>query len=281
MTRGNFVLITSDDNCNYHYYISTQFNGNMYIKSGDHIGHGHEILDTYTSDNISSVEEWKKYIDNFNQKRFNYNDTYMYREITEENRLLCERRWNCYDIFGYCPKRETCKIIHDFEGVENLFDITSYNYHSDYTYWLNLTEDDIEVKANNGIVRINSMGGAVFHFDDFFETEWDSGLIDPESSYDFADDIYVRIRILMDKNDYWNLTEVEAEDLIDNNCYNRKILGIYDSPEDLGKELISQYTDIPEWLEDFINYEDYGNHVMEDDCYYYCEFVTGRIAHLE
>lgn len=280
MTRGNFILITEDDNCNRHYYMSTQFNGNMFPHDE---GYGLEILETYTSEFIHSLDDWKKYVDDFNTKHFGYDDEPipMYSEITEDNCLSCERNLNCYDIFGWCPNKRTCKIKMEFEGVNNIFDITSYNYHSDYTYWLNLTSDDIEVKTDNGIVRINSMGGAVFNFDDFFETEWDSGLIDPEDSYDFEDDVYVRVKILMDKNKYWNLTDVEAEQLIEDDCYNRKILGIYDSPEDLGKELISQYADVPKWLEDFINYEDYGNHVMEDDCYYYCEFVTGRIAHLE
>lgn len=274
MTRGKFVLIIADENDERHYYTSTEFNGNMYIKAG----YGEEILKTYTSENIQSIEDWKKYVDDFNQKHFSYDNEWMYGEIKEEN---CEK---CIgDIFNCtgCPKENTCKIHYDFENVENLFDITYYKYYSDYTYWLNLTDSDIEVKADNGIVRINSMGGAVFNFDEFKETIWDSGLIDPEDSYDFVDDKDVKVKTLVKKYKYWNLTEEEAEEIINYDCDNREICGIYDDLEDLGKELIAQSADVPGWLEDYINYEDYGHHEVEDNGYYYFEFCNGRIAHLE
>lgn len=272
MTRGRFVLITEDNNGNMHYYISTEFNGNMFPYDE---GYGVEFLKTYTADNIHSLKEWKKYVEKFNDKYFNYNDELLYWEVTEENRKICINNWDCYT----CTKRDYCYIEMDFEGVDNLFDITSYNRNSDYTYWLNLTDDCIEIKANNGIVMINSKGGAVFNYNDFYETSWDSGFIDPEDSYDFSDDTEVKIKLLMNKWSCFNLDDNEAEEMIENNYYQNKIVAVYDSLEEFGRELIFENSEvnIPQWLEDYIDYESYAEHVLEDNCGYYLESVSGRI----
>lgn len=271
MTRGNFILII-EENDDTKYYKSTQFNGNMFPYDE---GYGVDFLKTYTADNIHSLEEWKKYVEKFNDKYFHYNDELLYWEVTEENRKICINNWNCYT----CIKRDCCYIEMEFEGVDNLFDITTYNYHSDYTYWLNLTEVDIEIKASNGIVQINSHGGAVFHYDDFYETSWDSGFIDPKDSYDFRDDEDIKIKILMDKWKKYNLDVNEAEEMIENDHEKKEIINVYDSLEEFGKELIFEYCEvnIPQWLEDFINYESYAVYVMEKDYGYFLESISGRI----
>lgn len=271
MTRGKFVLITEDDNCLRHYYISTEFNGNMYISDG----YGSEILDTYTADNISSVDDWKEYIDNFNQKYFQYNDTYMYREITETNCKPCINFWYC----STCMKRDACYIIHDFENVNNLFDITSYKYYSDYMYWLNLTTDDVEVKTESGIVRINSYGGAVFNYSKFLETKWDSGLIDLEDSYEFDNDEDILHQVLTERYKQFNLDEYEVDDIITEDYQDRKISYIYDSLEELGKCYLRDSYGIPEFLEDYINYESYAEDMIEGDDYYLYLESSGRVAY--
>ena len=147
MTRGKLVLIADDKR----YYTSTEFNGSMYMDGG----YGDEILKEFTSENIQSVEDFYRYIENFNEKYFQYNNEWFCREITEENTKYCPTLFKkgCLS----CAYDSTCKIDYDFCS-SNLFDITTYNYHSDYMYWLNISSEDIEVKAANGIIRINSGG---------------------------------------------------------------------------------------------------------------------------
>ena len=276
MTRGNFVLLINDTKGNRHFYNSVKFNGNMYIKDiTGHEGYGTEILRTYTSDKIHSLNDWIDYIEKFDNEHFNYDYENLCYEITKESCQKCthENEFNCIT----CDKRYICNINYNLSGVENIYDITSWNYHFNYTYVLNLTDDDIEFKASNGIVRVNAGGGAVFNYDSFLSTEWDSGIISAEDSYDFPEE--AKILKLMNE---WNMDEDEAIGW-NNFCskYNKEanIVTIYDDYYDLG---CYKSKGLPEWADDYFDYDAYGKSMfyINDDNFYY-ELNSGRIVEYE
>lgn len=134
MIRGTFILITEGNR----YFTSTEFNGGMDLNH-----RGKEILKTYNSKNIKSENDFYKFIDKFNDEHFEYNDEWMYGEVIEDDN-------------------------------SKLFDITSYTHHSGYNYWLNISGEDIEVKASNGTIKIFNGGGAVIWYDEFVKTELNS-----------------------------------------------------------------------------------------------------------
>lgn len=246
MTRGTFILITEDESFNRHFYMSAEFNGIYNLKD--------EILRTYNSENIHSIEDWKKYIDDFNKEHFQYDDEWMYGEITEENK----------------------NDFVEFEDVENIYDLSSWSYHADYTYILNIAEDIVEFKAENGIVSINDNGGAVFNNDKFMETSWDSGFIDPEDSYDFEDDAW--IAKIMKEND---LDEDEAREWYNSsNCYSKNIYSIYDNYESLGINVADNSYGLPDWARNYFDYEEFGKDLANySDDYYILD--SGRIISYE
>lgn len=245
MTRGTFILITEDDNFNRHFYMSIEFNGIYELKD--------EILRTYNSDNINSIEDWMKYIDNFNAEHFQYNDEWMYGEITEENK----------------------NDFMEFEDVDNIYDLSSWNHYSDYIYIINLSDENIEIKANNGIVSINENGGAAFNYDNFIETNWDSGFIDPEDSYDFEDDAW--IAKIMNSN---NLDEYEATEWYNSGYYKKSIYAIYDDYESLGMNVADCSYGLPEWASAYFDYEEFGKDLIVNSDGYY-ELSSGRIISYE
>lgn len=245
MTRGTFILITEDENFNRHFYMSTEFNGIYELKD--------KILQTYNFENIHSIEDWKKYIDNFNKEHFQYDDEWIYGEITEENK----------------------NNFMEFEDVENIYDLYSWNYHTDFTYILNLSDDVIEIKADNGIVSINDNGGAVFNYDDYMETFWDSRFIDPEDSYDFEDDAW--IYKIMNEN---NFDKYEATEWYNSGHYKKSIYAIYDDYESLGVNVADNSYGLPEWASNYFDYEEFGKDLITNSDGYY-ELCSGRIVSYE
>jgi len=200
MIRGRFVLITTDENGERHYYTSTEFNGGMAVRDRE------DVLSSYTSEHIHNVKEWEDFVSSFNEKKFHYKDEWLYGEITDGSELY---------------------------ETENLYDLTSYHGKPDYLYWLNLGEDDIEVWASE-VVLIPSMEGAVFHYDKFYKTEWKSNVISAKVSTDFKKEAMVYEEV---KNG--NLSKQEADEWLQFNTSGMyKIETIYSCKEELGEDLL-------------------------------------------
>ena len=261
MTRGVLICIVEDAEGNRHYHRSVEFNGDMYIENG----HGKEIIDKYESGDIKDLDGFYKYVEEFNKKNHNYEDDVLcYEVVLEQVNGTCQNK-QCYK----CEKYDNCNVSFDYENVSNLYDITSYSYHADYYYWLNLTDDDIEVLASNGVIKINSGGGAVFNFKRFIETELDSGFIDPEDSYDFEDEGYKGVLISR------GLTEYEAQECVDIGI--KEVNGVYDDVEEFGKGQLENYG-VEDWLFDFIDCEKYGKYVLNYDGDGIHELNSGRVV---
>lgn len=279
MTRGKFVLITKDEKENIHFHISTEFNGGMYPYDE---GYGVQILEDYSADNINTLEEWKQYVERFNKEHHDYDEPII-DEITEINRQKCICNWNC----SSCSKRDCCYINSDFEGVTDIFDITSWKYHSDYSYWLNLTDDTIEVKVESNytdgyeVVEIDEYGRAVFNYKRFYETEEtknESRIIDYECSYNYEDDEDIIVSNLVEKYKNYNLTYEESYEFWKYDLYKNEINNIYYDYEELGKEYLFEIG-IPTYLENYIDYASYGEDLIDGDEYYHELNSSGRIVY--
>lgn len=253
MTRGNMVLILSDDEGNRKYCRSGEFNGDMYTDNG---GYGAEIIEKYQSGEIENEDDFASYVREFNKNNHNYEEDMYIGEVKLEE-------WNgeCRYIQYYCGEcpyswiegkgNKTCTYSMDFHGVSNLYDISSYPYHHDYSYWLNLSGEDIEVLASNGVVKIKNGGGAVFNYSEFVETELDSELIDAEDSYDFEDEAFV-----IELKDKYNLTKDEAQEL-KNDTDIREIDDLFESVSAYGYSLLERYG-VDDWIIPYVDTEQFG-----------------------
>lgn len=230
MTRGTFVFLTNDAKGNRVIYMTTEFNGGMYL---DDDGYGKEVVDRF-EEGFDNLEQFKAYVKCFNEENFQYSKKLVWR-IT---------------------KKEIKNDTFTFDGVDNFYKFADWSYHSDYYFWYNNTDDDIEVLARNGVVNINANGAAVFNYRNFVETKLDSGFT--TESADFAEE--AEIYSFMNAG----LTREEAED-ISGYSYIHEICGIYDDLEDYGRSVIMECNGVEEWLENYIDFERYGRDVVNDD----------------
>lgn len=249
MIRGCFVLITTDENGERHYYTSTEFNGGMAVRDRE------DVLSSYTSEHIHNVKEWEDFVSSFNEKKFHYKDEWLYGEITDGSELYV---------------------------TENLYDLTSYHGKPDYSYWLNLGEDDIEVWASE-VVLIPSMGGAVFHYDTFLSTEWNAHVIPAKESKDFKNEAMAYEKV---KNG--NLSEKEAREWLQFNTSGMyKIETIYSGKEDLGEDLLLTHLSLygilesqamqlrEDVLDGYFDYAKYAERFLNQDGY--LELNSGKV----
>ena len=78
----------------------------------------------------------------------------------------------------------------------------------------------------------------------------------------------------------------EAEEIVNEYCehtngfFDRNLIGnIYDDFEDVGMSEVSSYGNVPEWLDDYIDYESVGRDYVNAN---YCwELADGRILTFE
>lgn len=232
MTKGTFVFLTNDAKGNRVIYMTTEFNGCMYLDDG---GYGKEVVDRF-EEGFDNLDQFKAYVKAFNEEHFQYPEKLVWR-IT---------------------KKEIENDTFTFDGVDNFYKFADWSYHSDYYFWYNNTDDDIEVLAENGVVQINSSGGAVFNYRAFKETVLDSGLLKAGDSIDFAEE--AEIYSFMNAG----LTREEAEE-ISGYSYIHEVCGIYDDLEDYGRSVITESIGVESWLEDYIDYERYARDTVSDD----------------
>lgn len=148
----------------------------------------------------------------------------------------------------------------------------------DYSYWLNLGEEDVEVIASPGIlVLIPSMGGAVFHRDCFLSTEWNSRVIPLKESKQLREKAMI-------------YEDVEKRDAYEWSRFNEQgkyqIESVYSCKEDLGEDLLlthfSSYGILgkqmrklkEEVLDGCFDYAKYANRFLNKD---YFELSSGKI----
>lgn len=85
--------------------------------------------------------------------------------------------------------------------------------------------------------------------------------------------------IMMDE---WNLSEDDIEEILDNyslDYKDRSIIGyVYDDVEDLAENEIEQCYDIPNFLENYIDYSKFGEDLLEDG-ERYKELEDGRVVY--
>lgn len=245
MTRGRFFIVVKDENDKLMMYVSPEFNGDMYIEEGSC---GEDAAKTFTKTNVIDVEDFKTYVEEFNKRNFQYDDI-----------IACWKADSAEDEFS-------------FSGVTDIFDVTSYSYHSDYMFVRNLTDDVVEMKADNGIVQIQPFGGAVFNFDEFYDlngTEFEDNF-GAELVYDSTNAIkYVDEVRAMELVENHGLTEEESQELIDNHMdHFHDIICIYEDVEDVAEAYIDSQ-DVDEYIRDFIDRQRLGNELIaNDECYY-------------
>ena len=255
MTRGRFFIVVKDDNGKLKMYSSLEFNGDMYIEEGSC---GEDAAMTFTNENINSIEDFKKYVDEFNQRNYQYDDQEQTWEVDVEE-----------DEFS-------------FGGVKDIFDVTSYPYHSDYMFIRNLTDDVVEMKAENGIIQIQPDDGAVFHYDEFYdmsgtnyEDEWGAKTIeDHTDAIVYTDDVYARE--LASKH---GLTMEEAWELINNHMdHPHEIISVFECVEDVAEDYISMQ-DVDSYISNFIDYTELGKNIVANNEGYYKFDSTGRVLY--
>ncbi len=258
MTRGQLIAIAYDDNGVKQYYRSTEFNGNMYPS-----GLGAEIIERFSLGDIETINDFCDYVANFDKNNFRYSSG------------------NVEDIFGIVDlaSGEWNYWYEKLKSFENFLDIRKYTSISDYTYWMNLTDEDIEVATKNGIVLIPSKECAVFNYRKFYPIDQFSARFLEENEISEYFPEYKAILDLMKRFKDEDLTEEEAQELVDNSWddRNNEWSVIYDSVEDFGRSE-AESIGLESWAEDFFDFEKYGRHVLNYDDRGAYELSSGRIA---
>lgn len=246
MTRGSFFIIVDEDG-QQKVYVSAEFNGDMYIEEGSY---GEDAVQNFTSKTVKDLNDFKQFIKDFNERNFQYDDDLMVWEANEE-----------HDYFS-------------FKGVTDVFDIESHKYHSDYSFWRNLTKDVIEMHAENGVIQIQPGDGAVFNYDEFYdmhnseyENDWGAEEIRSSSEALVYTDA-VRRAELMDEYDF---TEEEAQELINNHMDRfHELYCLYGYLEDVANDYLDNH-DVDDYLRDFIDTTKLGKSIIKEDGYYMFE----------
>jgi hypothetical protein len=218
------------------------------------------ILQTFTIKNVNSIEDYKNYVIDFNKRNHNYDDEVLFWQVEPEEDSMY------------------------YNGVKDLYDITSYPYHSDYLYILNISSETVEFKAANAIVQIPSEVGAVFNYDEFEDVSdraddhWASEIIeDPDDAITYIDE--AEAKSLVNKYD---LTEEEADELVRYHMsHPHDIIGVYESAEDVAEIYLEDCCDIDDFLKGYIDTSTLGRDLVNDDeCYYEFE-CSGRILYYQ
>ena len=110
MTRGKIILIDKDKDT-LKYYITCEFNGGMYIKH-----HGKNVIKEL--EHIRNYDEFRTFTTHFNEQNFGYED---------------------FEIYSHTISDGTINVC------KNYFN----NWFSDYLYFKNISDIDINMICNN------------------------------------------------------------------------------------------------------------------------------------
>ena len=144
MTRGTLALITKDENGTPAVAISTEFNGDMYIR----YGYGAQVLAMFTPC-IRTPEQFDAMVRSFNESAHKY----------EEDELTALLDANDED---YTLKDGTTLDV-------------AAGWLSDYTYLRNASGRTITVRGNNGEVQLENGAGLVMNYNSIAATRADGG----------------------------------------------------------------------------------------------------------
>lgn len=250
MTRGRFVLVRTDEDGERHIHVSTEFNGGMGVNELA------DVLFSYDSGTIHDVKEWEAFIERFNQEHHQYSSVVLYEDLAEY------------------PEVNPCELV------------TSYVGRSDYSYWLNLADENVEVLTQEGVVLIPSMEGAVFDHKVFYETDRKAHPILAKKSKDFRfkAQAYEKLKEgLLTKKDVqeW-LTFIENDSV--------EIISVYSSVEELGEDRFFNHLSlyglsrddaqrVVDDIGDYMDYRRYGEPLVSQ--YGYFELNSGKILEYE
>ena len=84
----------------------------------------------------------------------------------------------------------------------------------------------------------------------------------------------------LDNNNEYNLDLQDLLNIIDDYYMNEyaEICAIFENEADLGYEEISNFMNIPDYLENYIDYEKFGEDLLNDEPY--CYLSDGKIAYI-
>lgn len=134
MTRGQIAIITPDGKI----LTSIEFNGDMYYHRDN--GHGEEVYEELAL--IDTEEEYRAFVEKFNQVHFKYNEQLFYE---------------CGDSF--------------FDMSADYFD----KWFSDYVYIKNLSDKEVKFKdAKNHIIPVDAGETAIFNYGEFYANSEES-----------------------------------------------------------------------------------------------------------
>lgn len=250
MTRGRFVLVRTDADGERHIHVSTEFNGGM---GANELA---DVLFSYDSGMIHDVKEWEAFIERFNQEHHQYSDVVLYEDLAEY------------------PEVNPCELV------------TSYVGRSDYSYWLNLADENVEVLTKEGVVLIPSMEGAVFDHKVFYKTGWKAHPISAKKSkeFRFKAQAYEKLKEgLLTKKDVQEWLTYIGNDSVE-------IISVYSSVEELGEDRFFNHLSlyglsrddaqrVVDDIGDYMDYRRYGEPLVSQ--YGYVELSSGKILEYE
>ena len=114
MTRGQITVVLNDGVI----WTSTEFNGDMYYKDG----HGEEIMETFPK--VTTLEEYKKYVEDFNRNHHNYDEDVLTYELTDMGEVENEEYIFTYEEFLDMRTDYFKKWFEDYLYIKNLSDET-------------------------------------------------------------------------------------------------------------------------------------------------------------
>lgn len=232
MTRGQIIAISPE----MEYYRTCEFNGDMYVENG----HGEEIIEMMKSHEILDMESWKKFVRDFDDRNFQYVKDDGYDDVLGIVDLT-----NDSDDWSFW-----------YNDTTNLFDLATYGSMSDYMYWFNLSDEDIEVACENGVAMISAGECAVFNFRKFYPVEGlGAYLLD---SCDISESFPERQAVVYAKEKF-GLTDEEAAEIAEqyDSSELERFSIVFDSYEELG-ENEADAIGIEDWMKQYFNFEDFG-----------------------
>lgn len=252
MTRGQIIAISPE----MEYYRTCEFNGDMYVENG----HGEEIIEMMKSHEILDMESWKKFVRDFDDRNFQYVKNDGYDDV--------------FDIVDLTTDSDDWSFW--YTDTTNLFDLTTYGSLSDYMYWFNLSDEDIEVACQNGVAMIPAGECAVFNYRKFYPVEGlGAHLLDP---YDISESFPERQAIVY-AEERLGLTDEEAAEIAEQYDASKieRFNVVFDSFEELG-ENEADAIGIEDWMKQYFNFEDFGRDTYNNRADEFYLLSSGRIV---
>lgn len=244
MQTGRFILV-SENNGNLEVHTSMEFENRMAVEHGSC---GEQILKSFTSKNIKSIDDFNHYVSNFNEMNFG-------------------------DKCDMVTWKVDTTIDAMFAGVTDLFDLPSYPYHCDFMYWMNIASQVVEILTDDGVVQIHPNQGAIFNNAELYHLTDDENP-DDEWVCDFLNDSSLAVRYYDDvrRNELMEELDLEydeAQELIDNHMdHPHQFISVYDCYEDIGEEYLTE-KQVDDYACQFIELDEVGKDIVKNsECYY-------------